>query len=54
MRHHIRHPQAMFNKGSLFYSHCGFTTTAGNICMVCSSYERNGFAQRAIAKQSDH
>jgi hypothetical protein len=24
MRHHFRHPQAMFNKGSLFYSHCGF------------------------------
>jgi hypothetical protein len=23
MRHHFRHPQAMFNKGSLFYSHCG-------------------------------
>jgi hypothetical protein len=22
MRHHFRHPQAMFNKGSLFYSHC--------------------------------
>jgi hypothetical protein len=25
MRHHFRHPQAMFNKGSLFYSHCGQT-----------------------------
>jgi hypothetical protein len=23
MRHHFRHSQAMFNKGSLFYSHCG-------------------------------
>jgi hypothetical protein len=23
MRHHFRRPQAMFNKGSLFYSHCG-------------------------------
>jgi hypothetical protein len=22
MRHHFRRPQAMFNKGSLFYSHC--------------------------------
>jgi hypothetical protein len=22
MRHHFRHPQAMFSKGSLFYSHC--------------------------------
>jgi hypothetical protein len=22
MRHHFRHPQAMFNKGSLFYNHC--------------------------------
>jgi hypothetical protein len=22
MRHHFRHPQAMFNKVSLFYSHC--------------------------------
>jgi hypothetical protein len=25
MRHHFRHPQAMFNKGSLFYSHCVIT-----------------------------
>jgi hypothetical protein len=24
MRHHFRHPQAMLNKGSLFYSHCAF------------------------------
>jgi hypothetical protein len=23
MRRHFRHPQAMFNMGSLFYSHCG-------------------------------
>jgi hypothetical protein len=23
MRHHFRRPQAMFNKGSLFTSHCG-------------------------------
>jgi hypothetical protein len=23
MRHHFCRPQAMFNKGSLFYSHCG-------------------------------
>jgi hypothetical protein len=23
MRRHFRHPQAMFNKGLLFYSHCG-------------------------------
>jgi hypothetical protein len=23
MRHHFRRPQAMFYKGSLFYSHCG-------------------------------
>jgi hypothetical protein len=22
MRHHFRRPQAMFNKGSLLYSHC--------------------------------
>jgi hypothetical protein len=22
MRHHFRHPQAIPNKGSLFYSHC--------------------------------
>jgi hypothetical protein len=22
MRHHFRRPQAMFNKGSLFYIHC--------------------------------
>jgi hypothetical protein len=22
MRHHFRCPQAMFNKGSLFYNHC--------------------------------
>jgi hypothetical protein len=25
MRQHFRHPQAMFNKGSLFYSHCDNT-----------------------------
>jgi hypothetical protein len=24
MRHHFRRPQAIFNKGSLFYSHCVF------------------------------
>jgi hypothetical protein len=24
MRHHFRHPQAMYHKGSLFYSHCAF------------------------------
>jgi hypothetical protein len=28
MRHHFRHPQAMFNKGSLFYSHCGGGTVS--------------------------
>jgi hypothetical protein len=22
MRHHFRRPKAIFNKGSLFYSHC--------------------------------
>jgi hypothetical protein len=27
MRHHFRHPQAMFNKGSLFYSHCAVVVT---------------------------
>jgi hypothetical protein len=34
MRHHFRHPQAMFNKGSLFYSHCAYF---GNF-LVFSSY----------------
>jgi hypothetical protein len=24
MHHHFRHPQAMFNKGSLSYSHCAY------------------------------
>jgi hypothetical protein len=27
MRHHFRRPQAMFNKGSLLYSHCGHVRT---------------------------
>jgi hypothetical protein len=27
MRHHFCRPQAMFNKGSLFYSHCGSYNT---------------------------
>jgi hypothetical protein len=31
MRHHFRHPQAMYHKGSLFYSHCGWMAGAG--CM---------------------
>jgi hypothetical protein len=36
MRHHFRHPQAMLNKGSLFYSHCGsrliVATALGLLC----------------------
>jgi hypothetical protein len=39
MRHHFRRPQAMLNKGSLFYSHCGTTTTTTTTTIVYEEEE---------------
>jgi hypothetical protein len=43
MRHHFRYPQAMFNKGSLFYCHCGlylipFKTISALIILIQRFY----------------
>jgi hypothetical protein len=34
MRHHFRRQQAMFNKGSLFYSHCALNTVGFLFCFI--------------------
>jgi hypothetical protein len=45
MRHHFRHPQAMFNMGSLFYSHCVFEDV---FCMSLTYYDRGQDGVRAL------
>jgi hypothetical protein len=47
LRHHFRHPQAMFNKGSLFYSHCETSHLSSCIARKTDFYDKFELNQRA-------
>jgi hypothetical protein len=46
MRHHFRRPQAMFNKGSLFYRHCGEIIPRHTLQRIEKNIEKLTFVPR--------
>jgi hypothetical protein len=54
MRHHFRHPQAMFNKGSLFYKGVRSVGPVRRAHRFCSGLRGRWRTYHTILKLADH